>query len=101
MQWNIRNKYTFFLLAVTSGWGGNFYWLCSGCIGFEVNHDDTKTCNSVRVLHFQLVTKFLKFQLIEILWTAGANAYRKQENSFYLKLFLYKVYLVLYKFIMF
>ena len=33
--------------------------------------------------------------------TAGANAYRKQENSFYLKLFLYEVYLMLHKFIMF
>ena len=39
--------------------------------------------------------------LIGILWTAGVNAYRKPENSFSLKLFFYKVYLVLPKFIMF
>ena len=57
-------------------------------VNFEANHDDTKKSNSVRVLHY-LVTKFLKSQLIGILWNAGANAYRKQENSFYFKLFLY------------
>ena len=35
------------------------------------------------------------------MWTAGANACRKQENSFYLELYLYEVYLVLPEFIMF
>ena len=43
--------------------------------------------------------EFLKFQLIKILWIAGANTYRKPENSSYLELFLYEIYLVLSKFI--
>ena len=41
----------------------------------------------------------LKFQLIEILWIAGASTYRKPENSSYFELFLYEIYLVLSKFI--
>ena len=62
----------------------------------------TMTPRSVILLEpcINLLQNFLKFQLIDILRNAGANTYRKQENSFYFKLFLYKVYLVLHKFIM-
>ena len=51
MQSNIWNKYKSFLLTVTSGRGGRLYWLSKERIGFEVNHDDTEKCNSVRILH--------------------------------------------------
>ena len=46
--WNIWNKYKFFLLTGTSGWGGGFYWFKNWQIAFEGNHDDTKKS---RVLH--------------------------------------------------
>ena len=60
------------------------------------------TPRSVIQFLYWLVSKFLKFQLTEILWTAATNTYRRPENLFfYLKLFLYEISLVLLKFIMF
>ena len=95
--WNKRKSVS---LTGTSGGGTRLLLVQQWVNWFEANHDDTKKFNPVRVPHW-LVTKYLKFQLAKILWTAGTNNYRKPENSFYLKLFLQEVSLVFPKFIFF
>ena len=50
IQQNIWNEYKFFLIAGTSGLEGGFCWFSNEWITFEANHDDTKKCNSDRVL---------------------------------------------------